>query len=261
MKIDRPHDEIEELIAADALDGLDRSERDRLFNEMAGHGPDCPDCARLLAEYSEVAGWLALALEPTALSEGAEERLIQATRGEPDASSRLIAEEAPAGPEQVVALPERSARPAIGRWRQWVAAASVAALLAAIGGAVGWAIAPRGQGAGSQFIAFVARPGAKVVTLAAGGGRSLAVAFRPGERQAWVVGTGLPDPAGGKVYELWYRTGASAPMQPAGTFSPKDGTVVAKVAVGSSFDTFAVSIEPAGGSEQPTTTPIYIVSV
>ena len=28
-------------------------------------------CARLLGEYSEVAGWLALALEPTALSQGA----------------------------------------------------------------------------------------------------------------------------------------------------------------------------------------------
>jgi hypothetical protein len=242
MKTDRSHDEIEELIAAEALDGLDPGERDRLFREMASHGPDCPDCARLLGEYSEVAGWLALALEPTALSEGAEERLIRAAREH--------------------ASPKEGPHPAaIGRWRRWAAAASVAAVLAAIGGAIGWAIAPRGETGQSQFIAFVARPGARVVTLAAGGGRSLAVAFRPGEGEAWVVGTGLPDPAGGKVYELWYRKGASARMEPAGTFSPKDGTVATKVGVGRSFDTLAVSVEPPGGSEQPTTNPIYLVSV
>jgi anti-sigma-K factor RskA len=241
MKTDRSHDEIEELIAADALDGLEQAERDRLLREMASHGPECPDCARLLSEYSEVAGWLAMALEPTPLSKGAEERLIRAA------------------PED--ALSDRPAPPAIGRWRRWAAAASVAAVLAAIGGAVGWAIAPRGPNGQPQFIAFVARPGARVATLAATGGRSLAVAFRPGEREAWVVGAGLPDPAGGKVYELWYRTGGSGPMRPAGTFSPRDGTVVAGVDVGTSFDTLAVSVEPAGGSEQPTTEPIYLVSV
>jgi hypothetical protein len=142
-----------------------------------------------------------------------------------------------------------------------VAAASVAAVLAAVAGAVGWAIAPRGSGAQSQFLAFVAAPGTRVATLAAGGGKTLAVAFHPGQREAWVIGTGLPDPAGGKVYELWYRTGTSTRMQPAGTFSPKDGSVVARVGVGSAFDTLAVSEEPPGGSEQPTSTPVYLVSV
>ena len=264
MKTDRPHDEIEELIVADALDGLEPAERDRLFREMAGHGPDCPDCARLLGEYSEVAGWLALALEPTALSQGAEERLIRSARSGTDTDLGPVS--APGGiPSRgggkvVEPLAGRSARPALGRWRRWVAAASVAAVIAAVAGAIGWSVAPRGQGGESQFIAFVARPGTRVATLAAAGGRSLAVAFRPGAREAWVVGTGLPDPAGRKVYELWYRTGTST-VQPAGTFSPKDGTVVSKVQVGTSFDGFAVSVEPPGGSEQPTSAPIYIVSV
>jgi hypothetical protein len=261
MKTDRPHDRIEELVAADALDALDAAERARLVREMAEHGPDCPDCARLLAEYDEVAGWLALALEPVPLSGGAEERLLQAARGEPDSASGPL-EQAPSdGREEVLTLPERSARPAIGRWRRWAAAASVAAVLAAVAGAVGWAMAPRGPATQSQFLAFVAAPGTRVATLAAGNSRSLAVAFHPGQREAWVVGTGLPDPEGGKVYELWYRTGTSTRMAPAGTFSPSDGTVVAKVEVGSSFDTLAVSVEPPGGSEQPTSAPIYLVSV
>jgi hypothetical protein len=261
MKTDRPHDRIEELIVADALDGLDPAERDRLFREMAEHGPDCPDCARLLAEYGEVAGWLALALDPVPLSADAEERLLRSAREGADSplgpSDRLPTAEA----EDAGTLPERSARPTLGRWRRWAAAASVAAVLAGVAGAVGWTIAPRGPGAQSQFLAFVAAPGTRVVTLAAGNGRSLAVAFRAGQREAWVVGTGLADPEGGKVYELWYRMGSSARMAPAGTFSPSDGTVVAKVEVGSSFDTLAVSVEPPGGSEQPTSKPIYLVSV
>jgi hypothetical protein len=261
MKTDRPHDQIEELIVADALDGLDAAERDRLFREMAEHGPDCPDCARLLAEYGEVAGWLALALEPVPLSADAEERLLRAARGEP-ASGLRPSEQGPTGDhDEAVMLPERSARPAIARWRRWAAAASAAAVLAAVAGAVGWAIAPRGPGVQSKFLAYVAAPGTRVVTLAAGDGRSLAVAFRPGQREAWVVGTGLPDPEGGKVYELWYRTGTSSRMAPAGTFSSSDGTVVAKVEVGASFDTLAVSVEPRGGSEQPTSNPIYLISV
>jgi Anti-sigma-K factor rskA len=261
MKTDRPHDRIEELIVASALDGLDAAERDRLAREMAEHGPDCPDCARLLAEYGEVAGWLAMALEPAPLSAGAEERLLRAARGEPGSYPGAVDQAPTAGPEENLTLPARSARPAIGRWRRWAAAASVAAVLAAVAGAVGWAIAPSGPAAPSQFLAFVAAPGTRVATLAAGNGRSLAVAFRPGQREAWVVGTGLPDPEGGKVYELWYRTGTSTRMAPAGTFSPSEGTVVAKVEVGSSFDTLAVSVEPPGGSEQPTSAPVYLVSV
>lgn len=261
MKTDRPHDQIEELIVADALDGLDPAERDRLFREMAEHGPDCPDCARLLAEYGEVAGWLALALEPVPLSVDAEERLLRAARGGSDSGLEPSQQVPTDDHDEAVVLPERSARPAIARWRRWAAAASAAAVLAAVAGAVGWAIAPRGQATQSQFLAFVAAPGTRVVTLAAGDGRSLAVAFRPGQHEAWVVGTGLPDPEGGKVYELWYRTGTSTRMTPAGTFSPSDGTVVAKVEVGSAFDTLAVSVEPPGGSQQPTSKPVYLVSV
>jgi hypothetical protein len=264
MKTDRPHDEIEELIAAQALDGLDPADRDRLFREMAGHGPDCPDCARLLGEYAEVAGWLVLALEPTALSEGAEERLIAA------ATKERAQEAAPVRGDHRPTMPGETAGAAVRRdqripappwFRRRLAAAAVAASVAIAAGAVGWSLAPRSHGVDAQFLAFVARPGGRVVTLAAGGGRSLAVAFRPGTREAWVVGTGLPEPAGGKVYELWFRTGTSTQMQPAGTFSPKDGTILAKVGVGIRIDTLAVSVEPPGGSEQPTSTPIYIVSV
>jgi hypothetical protein len=250
MKTDRPHEEIEELIAADALDGLEPADRERLFREMASHGPDCPDCRSLLDEYQEVAGWLALALPPAPMSAEAEKRLLQAARGE-------SVEEPDTETVRVLGAPTAPARA-----RRWIAAAAVAAAVALVAGALGWVLAPRGQGvsAQGQFIAFVGQPGTRVITLAAGPGRTLAVAYRFGEQAAWIVGNGIPDPAGDRVYELWYRAG-NGDMQPAGTFRPTDGTVVAKVDVGAAFDTLAVSVEPKGGSEHPTTQPIYLVSV
>jgi anti-sigma-K factor RskA len=75
-----------------------------------------------------------------------------------------------------------------------------------------------------------------------------------------VVGSGLPDLSGDRVYELWFQPQPSAKMQPAGIFTAKDGRVVAPVTVGSSFVALAVSVEPPGGSPQPTTTPILLVS-
>jgi hypothetical protein len=253
MSITRSHEQIEELVAADALDGLEPAERDRLVAEMAAHGPDCPDCARLLTRYSEVAGWLALALHPAPLTEGAEERLIAAARGEPEHGE----------PEHGGAA-ERPmpAAPPVTRWRRWVATAAAAAVLAAVGGAAGWALAPRGGGTNGRFLAFVARPGIQVATLTSAQGRTLAVAYRPGERTGWVLGTGLPDPAGGHVYELWYRPGGTSAMRPAGTFVPGGGgAVTTEVELGGSFDALAVSVEPAGGSAQPTTQPIYLLSL
>lgn len=235
-----PHGTIEELLAADALDGLDELDRRRLERELERHGRDCAECRRLLSMYSEIAGSLALTVEPAPLSTGAEGRLmVQARR-----SVR-----APARP--------RSRSP-----RRWVAGAvAVAAAIALIGGAVGYQLAPRGSAVPSAFLAFVAQPGTRVIPFPARDGQQLAVAVKPGQRQAWVVGSGLPGLAADRVYELWFQPEANAKMRPAGIFTAQDGRVVAPVTVESSFVALAVSVEPPGGSRQPTTTPIFIVSL
>lgn len=234
------HVEMEELIAADALDGLDPDGRQELARKMAEHGPECQECGRLQTEYEEVAGYLAVSLEPQPLSLGTEEAVMHAAR-----SVR------PAGP---------SLRPG-GRIRRSLAPVAVAAALALIAGMVGYSLVGPADSRQSRFIAFISGPGTEVVPFPSRDGQQLAVAFRPGQREGWVFGTNLPEPAGGRVYELWFRSRGSDRMQPAGTFVPSDGIVLEPATLGATVDLLAVSIEPPGGSPQPTTDPIFLAEV
>lgn len=70
----------------------------------------------------------------------------------------------------------------------------------------------------------------------------------------------LPPPPKGKVYQAWtLRTGATR-MSPSVTFVPNTGgTAVVSVPVDASrIAAVAVSIEPDGGSKQPTSTPMFV---
>lgn len=231
---DGSHDRLEQLIAAHALDGLDEPEQQELARELAAHGPGCQECRRLLADYAETAAGLALALTPVPVSAGTEDRLV-AARGEVVVPRPRPNQQVPAG-----GVPARRSR--------WVAAAAVAAALMVAAGVIGYALAP-GRSIPTR-----------VVSLAAGD-RALQVAFTPGDREALVIGTNIPDPSAGRVYQLWYQPREGSAMEPAGTFEPDDGTVLAPATVGESFVAVAVSVEPAGGSRRPTTEPIYFTKV
>jgi anti-sigma-K factor RskA len=232
--VELPHDELEELIAADALDGLSEADRDRMIEEMARHGADCADCRRLIMAYAETAGRLAMAADPLPLSAGAEDRLIELARG--------VEREVPAAPATVRSI-------STGRVRRWAATAAVAAVLALVAGAVGYALAPNGPGGGVRVASF------KVSA-----GQTLAVAFSPGTHEAWVVGSNIAAPPNGKVYELWFQSGDTGPMHPAGTFSPTGGGVLSPVSIDPSFSLLAVSVEPPGGSPAPTSAPLFVAS-
>ena len=65
----------------------------------------------------------------------------------------------------------------------------------------------------------------------------------------------LPDPGEGKVYQLW--TGHGEEMIDAGVLPP--GTTGAAMPLPEPGDTVNVTVEPAGGSEQPTSSPIVTV--
>jgi hypothetical protein len=252
-KAEWPHGTIEELLAADVLGGLDELDRRRLERELERHGRDCAECHRLLVQYSEVAGSLSLTVEPAPLSDAAEDRLMDLARrsGRIGAAGPVVVAEGPA--EEPQPSPTR-ARP-----RRWLPAAiGVAAALALIAGTVGYELAPRGPSVPSGFLAFLAQPGTKTIQFPSRSGQQLAVAVQPGRRAAWVFGSGLPEPPNGRVYELWFQPEANGKMRPAGIFTPQDGRVAVPVTVGTSFVALAVSVEPPGGSAQPTTTPIFV---
>jgi hypothetical protein len=229
------HEHIEDLIAASVLDGLDEDERGELQREMATHGPDCSECARLMTEYSETAGRMAFAVDALPLSPGAEDRLIEAARD----WDRSVGEGSAAVLTEAPRRRRGRARPPGIRVKVWLVAAA-AAVIAVVAGLLGYALAPTGSNL-------------QAVTLTATGGQHLSVVYAPGNQDAVLVGSNVTAPPAGKVYELWYIPTKDAAPVPAGTFQPNaNGGVLMKTKVGSEFVALAVSVEPPGGSPTPT---------
>jgi hypothetical protein len=239
------HEHIEELLAAEAVGGLDDEGRRELARALDGHPADCPDCARLRSAYGEVAASLALSLDPVPAREGAEDELwrrAQRTRG----GARAI----PGGG----ATPRR-ARPSGERGRGFGAAvAAVAAAMVLLAGLVGYLLhgAPGPETAISDFFAHAGAQSAQMHS----GATTMTVYYRPGQTSAFAVGSGFADAPPGHVYELWYRPAGATAMAPAGTFVPKDGSVVSPVRVGTDIDLLAVSVEP--GFETTPTGPVVL---
>ncbi|MFF3850607.1 anti-sigma factor domain-containing protein [Streptomyces sp. NPDC002328] len=147
-------------------------------------------------------------------------------------------------------------------------AASVAAA-AALGGVAWWqnsqADTAREQSARAragyrQLAGVLTAPDATITTgdLTHGGTASV-VASRARGRAAFVA-TGLPPLTGDRVYQLWYA--GSGGFRPAGLLPSAggrqtrvlDGPLAGATAVG-------ITVEPAGGSPQPTTAPLGVISI
>ncbi len=232
----RDHASIDELLAIRALGGLDGDDAARLERELAEHG-DCDECRRLEAEHNEVAGMLALSLDPRPVDEGMVDRIVAQEQ------RRTPREEQ--GPERIVIASSvdelasrRDAR--LGRWQ---AAFGVAAAIALILSFV-LATRPGGVEVPGTIVAFQGERG------------ELAMAYTPGERGALVWGAGLPDPGGGKTYELWMIEGDN-PVRGA-CLTPTDGAVAAYLDADlSSADLMAVTVESTDCPSAPTTDPIF----
>ncbi len=74
---------------------------------------------------------------------------------------------------------------------------------------------------------------------------------------------GLANPPAGKVYQAWTLPKGSKTMAPSVTFVPDaHGVAVVALPVNARLTTaVAVSVEPEGGSKQPTTKPLIVVSL
>jgi hypothetical protein len=99
-----------------------------------------------------------------------------------------------------------------------------------------------------QFITASLRP-------LSGGEGLVRVLLDPASGAVAVVGSGLPPPDAGRVYELWAIRGGSPP-ESAGALSPSGEPSFAvrlrEVADPREVTEFAISLEPEGGAGQPT---------
>jgi len=73
----------------------------------------------------------------------------------------------------------------------------------------------------------------------------------------------LPPPPKGKVYQAWTLRSGATRMSPSVTFVPdRSGVAVVSVPVDASrIAAVAVSVEPDGGSKQPTSTPTFVLKL
>jgi len=226
---------IHELTAAYALDALDADER----AAYEAHLPGCETCQEELAVLSGAADALAIAASGPAPGLALRERILAEPRAEPQ-----------------VVVPLEQAR----RRRTAPVLAAVAAVAAVVALAVGlWATSLSSDLDEARAAleheraaaAVLADPDARTVALQEGAGR---LVVGSDGRAVLVLDELDPAPAG-KTYEMWVVAGGTAAR--AGVFPGRDGTdVVALDAVVDGGDVVAVTVEPQGGVEQPTTAPI-----
>lgn len=73
--------------------------------------------------------------------------------------------------------------------------------------------------------------------------------------EAIVMADGMPVPPEGKTMQIWVIQDGTP--QPAGTFQPGGDTVAVPISNSlNEGDTVAITLEPAGGSDQPTSEPV-----
>jgi anti-sigma-K factor RskA len=216
---------VHELSAAYALDALEPEERE-VFEE---HLTTCASCREDVVELVSAASELAWAVEPASPPPALRDRILEAARAERPRTGYL---------QHLPLRPRRT--------RAWLGAAAAVAACAVLALGI-WNVSLHNQLSDARSSALERLPVAGLdgsVVVGSGGSAAL-VAFR------------LPAAPAGKTYEAWIVRGKNA--APAGvfrggsraTFVPIDGKVRKGTRV-------AVTVEPAGGSEQPTTTPFAV---
>jgi anti-sigma-K factor RskA len=236
------------LTGAYAVDALDATERDRFER----HLHRCPSCDREVRGLQETATRLAVAvaqapppgLKATVLTAAAQTR-----------------QHSPARDSRPMPMPRA------GWWRPRLAitvAAAASAVIIALGVILGVQHSQLDQARSQQRQAAAAlhAVGARVVTerTSLGGTATVVVARRLG--QMVFTTSGLPALPATQVYQLW-RLGPTGAATSAGLLRLEaGGQVTPVVAAGPpAGDHIAVTVEPAGGTAQPTTTPIVSLAV
>lgn len=231
--------DIHALVGAYAVDALDPDERAR-FEEHLG---DCADCRDEVASLQEAGAML------SALTE---------TMPSPSVKERLMAEVSTVRP-----LPPETPRPTNieTRRRRWLPAALVAAAAVAVVGAGAVVVQPwdRDHGTEQQMTAteqVLQASDAEEVALDLDGATAKLVRS-PELGKAVLVTQDMPSAPEGKVYQLWLQDDAGA-MVPAGLMPDAANQELLLDGDAASATGAGITVEPDGGSEQPTSEPIAL---
>jgi anti-sigma-K factor RskA len=242
----RRHD-LHTLTGVYALDAVEPAERDRFEHHLRR----CKACGHEVRGLSATATQLAMAA---------------AMPPPPQLKYQVLA--AAAVTRQVPPAADHH-RPRQARRLYWtprlaVAVAAVSLALAVALGAVGLHTRRELDSARAQnqaIAAVLAAPDARIMTQATTDGGTATVVVSRAEQKVIFTTTGLPALPASKVYEVWLmgppriREAGLLPAPSAGKTAP---LLASGLVTG---DKVGVTVEPAGGTSQPTTTPILVMSL
>ncbi|MEV6839377.1 anti-sigma factor [Streptomyces sp. NPDC051133] len=237
------------LTGAYALHALHDEERAAFERHLAA----CDTCEQEVAEFTATTGRLALASTVRARPVMREQVLQRIT----------TVRQVPPG-----AVPRERVRRGVRRGRglvRWALAASVAAA-AAFGGTAVWQY-ERAQDAQNEaaqaqrhaVAGVLAAPDARSRSAKVAGGAGTLVVSASRNRAVFVASR-MAAPPRGKVYQLWFADGGK--MRSAGLMDPgRSSQAVLMQGAVDGASGVGVTVEPAGGSKQPTSAPVALLGV
>ncbi|MDQ0372864.1 anti-sigma factor [Cellulomonas humilata] len=248
-------DDVRSLLGAYALDAVDPDERAAVERLVATD----PSAAAELAQLTAVAATLGDAVAgepPAALRASVLDAIADVPQLGPLAGPRHVDRSAATSDQpEVTHLADRR-RPSRTRW---LAVAAAVVVGAAVPTALALQQAQRANQAEQQQQALadlLTDPSAVVVHGdVTGGGAATAILT---DDRALFSATGLPDPGDDKAYQLWVVDADGATS--AGVLADDAGSVRQLTDDFSPGDALAITIEPAGGSTQPTTDPLVVLT-
>lgn len=254
--------DIHKLTGAYATDALDDLERARFEQHLAA----CEDCRAEVTELREAAARMATITEatpPESLRSSILAGIAQVRplppftedrsddedddAGLPPAATRSAA---PAAPDEPTRLVPGTSRRGLRRW----APALVAAVLALVAGVT----LSMWQPWDSPAEQVLEAADAESVWVDLGEAGQAEVVRSNSEDRAVLVTKGMALPPEGRVYQLWYQPAGTDEMVPAGLMPRDEDNTVVLEGRASQAVTVGITVEPAGGSEKPTTDPIAV---
>jgi anti-sigma factor RsiW len=244
--------DVTDLAGLYALDALEPAERARVEAHLA----TCPQAHAEFAAVGGVAPALASLADPVDAPSSLKDKVMADYRAGAAAgvAAPVVVRRAP-----TPVIPLRPARPS---WLGWAAAAAAVLLIAVLGG-WGYVNQSRADAEGhraqvlAQAIDIMSAPGSSIAlmrgTASAAGASGFAALSANGT--GYLVLTDLPAAPAGQTYQAWYIS-IGGPSSAGLVSVDRDGFAVMALPFQNGADLVALTLEPAGGSPQPTSDPI-----
>jgi len=233
-------DDIHVLTGSYVLDALTGPERD----DFERHLHHCDSCAEEVRGLRETAARLAMA-KATAPPAGMEQRVLSAT---------YRTRQVPPVVSDLAARRERH-RPRLSLARPRLLLAGAAAAVAIVAGLVISQHQPdTGRPRSAAISSVIGATDARSETMETSLGGTVTLVASAREGEAVVSAAGMPSLSSARVYQLWIMGSSGA--RSVGFLTGTEPVLAAGLVPG---DRIGVTVEPAGGTSSPTTSPVVVM--